>query len=175
MGGRVPRLLTNPVGRQVVSTFIDNFFDQNPISQLALVELRQGKAEKITELSGNARHHRGPERSRQIQQKDPDRSRTIHTDPEMSRYYLPLRDDSQHSATVRRFFSLSSRSLGRAAAGQGGENHGTLRERPPPQRSIKSQQAHSLPENFTLSQQPCQSESAIVPWGHATYCRCPSS
>ncbi|KAJ1487509.1 Ssl1-like-domain-containing protein [Baffinella frigidus] len=47
------------VASQVVSTFIDNFFDQNPISQLALVELRQGKAEKITELSGNARHHRG--------------------------------------------------------------------------------------------------------------------
>lgn len=43
---------------QVVTTFIQDFFDQNPISQIALVELRDGKAEKITELSGNARHHK---------------------------------------------------------------------------------------------------------------------
>ncbi len=46
------------VALQVVSTFIDNYFDQNPISQLAIVELRNGAAEKITELSGNARHHK---------------------------------------------------------------------------------------------------------------------
>ena len=43
---------------QVVSNFIDNYFDQNPISQLAIVELRDGYAEKISELSGNARHHK---------------------------------------------------------------------------------------------------------------------
>ena len=43
---------------QVVSNFIDNYFDQNPISQLAIVELRNGYAEKISELSGNARHHK---------------------------------------------------------------------------------------------------------------------
>jgi transcription initiation factor TFIIH subunit 2 len=46
------------VTQKVVSTFIDNYFDQNPISQLAIVELRKGNAEKITELSGNARHHK---------------------------------------------------------------------------------------------------------------------
>lgn len=46
------------VVEQVVSSLIDNFFDQNPISQLALVELRDGRAEKISELSGNARHHK---------------------------------------------------------------------------------------------------------------------
>jgi hypothetical protein len=43
---------------QVVTTLLQDFFDQNPISQVALVELRDGKAEKITELSGNARHHK---------------------------------------------------------------------------------------------------------------------
>jgi hypothetical protein len=41
-----------------VTTLLQDFFDQNPISQVALVELREGKAEKITELSGNARHHK---------------------------------------------------------------------------------------------------------------------
>lgn len=46
------------VTMQVVKTFIDNFFDQNPISQLAIIELRDGTADKITELSGNARHHK---------------------------------------------------------------------------------------------------------------------
>mmetsp|Transcript_26294 Transcript_26294/g.53629 ORF Transcript_26294/g.53629 Transcript_26294/m.53629 type:complete len:403 (-) Transcript_26294:82-1290(-) len=46
------------VVEQVVSSLIDNYFDQNPISQLALVDLRDGRAEKITELSGNARHHK---------------------------------------------------------------------------------------------------------------------
>jgi transcription initiation factor TFIIH subunit 2 len=44
---------------QVVKTFIDNFFDQNPISQLALIELRDSAANRITELSGNARNHKG--------------------------------------------------------------------------------------------------------------------
>eukprot|EP00960_Hanusia_phi_P057034 763428-Hanusia_phi.AAC.1 len=43
---------------QVVGSFLDSFFDQNPISQVSLVELRGGKAEKITELSGNSRHHK---------------------------------------------------------------------------------------------------------------------
>lgn len=43
---------------QVVLDFIENYFDQNPISQLALIQLREGKAEKITELSGNQRHHK---------------------------------------------------------------------------------------------------------------------
>jgi len=44
---------------QVVKTFIDNFFDQNPISQLAIIELRDSAANRITELSGNARNHKG--------------------------------------------------------------------------------------------------------------------
>uniref|UniRef100_A0A7S4K5T4 VWFA domain-containing protein n=1 Tax=Guillardia theta TaxID=55529 RepID=A0A7S4K5T4_GUITH len=46
------------VVQQVVGSFLDNFFDQNPISQVSLVELRGGKAEKLTELSGNSRHHK---------------------------------------------------------------------------------------------------------------------
>jgi len=44
--------------RQVVLDFIEGYFDQNPISQLALIQLRNGTAEKITELSGNSRHHK---------------------------------------------------------------------------------------------------------------------
>jgi transcription initiation factor TFIIH subunit 2 len=46
------------VTQQSVHAFIENYFDQNPISQLAVIELRNGTAEKITELSSNARHHK---------------------------------------------------------------------------------------------------------------------
>lgn len=42
---------------QYIETFILDFFDQNPISQMGLIITRNGVAEKLTELSGNANRH----------------------------------------------------------------------------------------------------------------------
>ena len=58
MNQRDMRPMRLSCAHQVVSEFIENYFDQNPISQLALIELRSGGATKVTELSGNARHHK---------------------------------------------------------------------------------------------------------------------
>eukprot|EP01026_Neomeris_dumetosa_P072823 TRINITY_DN74331_c0_g1_i4.p1 TRINITY_DN74331_c0_g1~~TRINITY_DN74331_c0_g1_i4.p1 ORF type:complete len:356 (+),score=13.91 TRINITY_DN74331_c0_g1_i4:275-1342(+) len=41
----------------VVQQFIRDFFDQNPLSQLGLIALRDGQAERITELSGSPESH----------------------------------------------------------------------------------------------------------------------
>ena len=59
MNQRDMRPMRLSCAHQVVSEFIENYFDQNPISQLALIELRSGGATKVTELSGNARNHKG--------------------------------------------------------------------------------------------------------------------
>lgn len=42
----------------VIAKLLDDFFDQNPISQVALVVMSDGRAERITDLSGNARNHK---------------------------------------------------------------------------------------------------------------------
>ncbi|XP_047113454.1 general transcription factor IIH subunit 2 [Schistocerca piceifrons] len=42
---------------KLLESFIDEFFDQNPISQLGIIITRNKRAEKITELAGNPRKH----------------------------------------------------------------------------------------------------------------------
>ena len=37
---------------QVLEKFVAEFFDQNPISQMGVIETRKGRAEKVAELSG---------------------------------------------------------------------------------------------------------------------------
>jgi len=37
---------------QLLKTFVEEFFDQNPISQVGLLTTRDRKAEKVTDLSG---------------------------------------------------------------------------------------------------------------------------
>lgn len=37
--------------------FVEEFFDQNPLSQLGVIAIKNKRAEKITELSGNIRKH----------------------------------------------------------------------------------------------------------------------
>ena len=40
-----------------VQTFIKDYFDQNPISQLGLIGIKSATAEKLSDLSGNPKHH----------------------------------------------------------------------------------------------------------------------
>lgn len=42
---------------QLLEGFIEEFFDQNPISQMGLISMRNKRAEKVSELAGNARKH----------------------------------------------------------------------------------------------------------------------
>lgn len=42
---------------QLLEKFIEEYFDQNPLSQLGLVLMKNKRAEKLTELSGNVRKH----------------------------------------------------------------------------------------------------------------------
>lgn len=42
---------------QLLEKFIEEFFDQNPLSQLGLIAMKNKRAERITELSGNVRKH----------------------------------------------------------------------------------------------------------------------
>jgi hypothetical protein len=42
---------------QLLEGFIDEFFDQNPISQMGLIITKNKRAEKISELAGNPRKH----------------------------------------------------------------------------------------------------------------------
>jgi transcription initiation factor TFIIH subunit 2 len=37
--------------------FIDEFFDQNPISQMGIIIMKNKRAEKISELAGNPKKH----------------------------------------------------------------------------------------------------------------------
>jgi transcription initiation factor TFIIH subunit 2 len=39
----------------VLEKFIVEFFDQNPISQMGVIVTRNGRAEKVAELSGKRR------------------------------------------------------------------------------------------------------------------------
>jgi transcription initiation factor TFIIH subunit 2 len=42
---------------QLLEKFVEEFFDQNPLSQLSIIALKNKRAERITELSGNVRKH----------------------------------------------------------------------------------------------------------------------
>ncbi|XP_059050080.1 general transcription factor IIH subunit 2 [Achroia grisella] len=42
---------------KLLQKFIEEFFDQNPLSQLGIVVMKNKRAERITELSGNVRKH----------------------------------------------------------------------------------------------------------------------
>ena len=42
---------------QLLRGFIDEFFDQNPISQMGIIITKNKRAEKISELAGNPRKH----------------------------------------------------------------------------------------------------------------------
>ncbi|KAJ3085900.1 hypothetical protein HK102_013701 [Quaeritorhiza haematococci] len=41
----------------IVEQFVNEFYDQNPLSQLGIIMTRDGLAEKITDLSGNPTEH----------------------------------------------------------------------------------------------------------------------
>lgn len=38
---------------QILQTFVREFFDQNPLSHLSIMLMRNGRAERLTELSGS--------------------------------------------------------------------------------------------------------------------------
>ncbi|XP_045447894.1 general transcription factor IIH subunit 2 [Melitaea cinxia] len=42
---------------KLLEKFVEEFFDQNPLSQLGVIAIKNKRAEKITELSGNIRKH----------------------------------------------------------------------------------------------------------------------
>lgn len=42
---------------KLLETFVSEYFDQNPISQLGIIVTRNKRAEKITELAGNPKQH----------------------------------------------------------------------------------------------------------------------
>lgn len=42
---------------QLLEGFIEEFFDQNPISQIGLIVMHNKRAERISDLTGNARKH----------------------------------------------------------------------------------------------------------------------
>lgn len=42
---------------RMLQIFIEEFFDQNPISQLGIILLKNKRAEKLSDLAGNFRNH----------------------------------------------------------------------------------------------------------------------
>ncbi|XP_052741252.1 general transcription factor IIH subunit 2 [Bicyclus anynana] len=42
---------------KLLEKFVEEFFDQNPLSQLGIIAIKNKRAEKVTELSGNVRKH----------------------------------------------------------------------------------------------------------------------
>ncbi|CAG9125577.1 unnamed protein product [Plutella xylostella] len=42
---------------KMLEKFVEEFFDQNPLSQLGIIAMKNKRAERITELSGNIRKH----------------------------------------------------------------------------------------------------------------------
>mmetsp|Transcript_23194 Transcript_23194/g.58788 ORF Transcript_23194/g.58788 Transcript_23194/m.58788 type:complete len:163 (-) Transcript_23194:66-554(-) len=46
------------VFQNAVDDFVSSYFDQNPVSQLSIVIAADGKAWRLTQLSGNPRNHR---------------------------------------------------------------------------------------------------------------------
>ncbi|KAK2506712.1 hypothetical protein MC885_008624 [Smutsia gigantea] len=43
--------------KQLLEYFVEEYFDQNPISQIGIIVTKSKRAEKLTELSGNPRKH----------------------------------------------------------------------------------------------------------------------
>lgn len=41
----------------MLENFVDEFFDQNPISQIGIIIMHNKRAEKMSDLSGNCRNH----------------------------------------------------------------------------------------------------------------------
>uniref|UniRef100_A0A1A7ZMS4 General transcription factor IIH subunit n=1 Tax=Nothobranchius furzeri TaxID=105023 RepID=A0A1A7ZMS4_NOTFU len=50
-----PNRLTSTL--KLMETFVDEYFDQNPISQVGIIITKNKRAEKLTELSGNPKKH----------------------------------------------------------------------------------------------------------------------
>ncbi|KAK1892570.1 General transcription factor IIH subunit 2 [Dissostichus eleginoides] len=50
-----PNRLTSTL--KLMETFVDEYFDQNPISQLGLITTKNKRAEKLTDLAGNPKNH----------------------------------------------------------------------------------------------------------------------
>jgi len=42
---------------KLIQMFINEFMDQNPISQIAIIMTRNKRAEKVSDLSGNVKNH----------------------------------------------------------------------------------------------------------------------
>lgn len=42
---------------RMLQLFVEEFFDQNPISQLGIILLKNKRAEKLSELAGNFKNH----------------------------------------------------------------------------------------------------------------------
>ena len=42
---------------KLLESFFDQFFDQNPISQIGIIVTRNKRAERVSELSGNPKNH----------------------------------------------------------------------------------------------------------------------
>lgn len=42
---------------KMLTLFVEEFFDQNPISQLGIILLKNKKAEKVADLAGNYKNH----------------------------------------------------------------------------------------------------------------------
>lgn len=42
---------------KLLEIFIEEFFDQNPISQMGVIALKSKRAEKLTDLCGTSRKH----------------------------------------------------------------------------------------------------------------------
>lgn len=42
---------------KLLEGFVEEFFDQNPISQLGVIAMRNKRAEKIADLAGNSKNH----------------------------------------------------------------------------------------------------------------------
>ncbi|ORX66613.1 Ssl1-domain-containing protein [Linderina pennispora] len=57
MGTRDMRPTRIAATLQILESFVNEYFDQNPISQLAIISTKDGLAEKLTDLSGNPLDH----------------------------------------------------------------------------------------------------------------------
>ncbi|KAJ1938627.1 hypothetical protein FBU59_004383 [Linderina macrospora] len=57
MGTRDMRPTRIAATLQILESFVNEYFDQNPISQLAIISTKDGLAEKLTDLSGNPVDH----------------------------------------------------------------------------------------------------------------------
>ena len=53
----VSRVLVETIPFQLLTTFIDEYFDQNPISLLGLIITKDKRAQMLLELTGNVRKH----------------------------------------------------------------------------------------------------------------------